>query len=636
MTLRSLVRSLCFMAGLLLCARDASAAPPTFVAPVNGSSAVAGGAPSFWHVAVAPGTEPVSTGLTLVADMRPFGGAFRAQFVDRGLVCDDDTQDLTFFSCFVVPINAPPGTRTITLTVEDAQGRSSSTQVQFTVVTPADADTDGLPDQWETDFGFNPAVAGEAGGDPDGDGRTNLQEFQAGTHPRATVTRWLAEGAVSSFFQTRLALFNPESSAAIVVVRMLASDGAVRSLIVQLGAREQSRLDLAPSSPGGDISIVVEADRTVVAERTMSWDQRVNPDLLLSTLRYGSHAETGISGPATSWYLAEGATHGGFDLFYLVLNPGDAVATVSIEYLRPAPLPPVVRTYSVGAHSRRTIWVDAEGAELQATDVSAAITSDRPIVVERSMYYSTPNQPFAAGHAGAGVTTPATQWFLAEGATGYFDGYLLLANPQSSTSTVTVSYLPESGGGAIVRSYEVAGRSRRTVNLNAEGPAITGQPVSMAINSTSPIVVERAMWWPSGQWRESHLVAAASSPAVRWAIADGEVQRSGYGQPAWDTIETYFLVANPSTVDTNVTITLHRPFTGPVSLTVPVRAQSRVTVPATVVLTTANPLSGALLAQFGAIVESAGPGIVVERATYADFNGVPWASGTAVLASPIP
>jgi hypothetical protein len=633
---RFLVGAVCFVVGLLIAAETVSAEPPTFVAPVNGSSAVAGSAPgSWWTIRVTPGSAPASTGLTVFADMRPFGGEFRAQFVDQGLVCDDDTRDLTFFSCFVVPINAPPGTRTITLTVEDAQGRSSSTQVSFTVIAPPDADSDGLPDRWETDFGFNPAVAGEAGGDPDGDGRTNLQEFQAGTHPRGTVARWLAEGATSSFFRTRLALFNPEASPALAVVRMLASDGATLSLTVAIGAREQQRLELAERTPGSDFSIVVEADRSVVAERTTIWDQRLEPALSPARLGYGSHAETGNGGPATSWYLAEGATHGGFDLFYLLLNPGDAAATVTVEYLRPAPLAPVVRTYAVGAHSRRTIWVDAEGAELQATDVSAAVTADRPIVVERAMYYSTPDQPFAAGHAGAGITTPATQWFLAEGVAGYFDTYLLLANPQTVSSTVTVSYLPEAFGAPIVRSYEVPGRSRRTINLN--GGALVGQPVSMAISSTSPIVVERAMWWPSGQWRESHLVAAAASAATRWAIADGEVRQPGYGQAPFDTIETYFLIANPSGVDTSVTITLHRRGLNPAALTFPVRAHSRATIPASLVLAAANPSAPfGRFDQFGAIVESAGPGIVVERATYADFNGVQWASGTAVLASPIP
>ena len=57
-----------------------------------------------------------------------------------------------------------------------------------------------------------------------------------------------------------------------------------------------------------------------------------------------------------------------------------------------------------------------------------------PIIVERAMYLDQPGRAFGAGHESAGVTAPATQWFLAEGATGsFFDLFILIANPQAST-----------------------------------------------------------------------------------------------------------------------------------------------------------------------------------------------------------
>jgi len=51
-------------------------------------------------------------------------------------------------------------------------------------ITSVDSDADGIPDNWELSYGFNPANAGDASADADGDGMTNLQEFQAGTNPR--------------------------------------------------------------------------------------------------------------------------------------------------------------------------------------------------------------------------------------------------------------------------------------------------------------------------------------------------------------------------------------------------------------------------------------------------------------------
>ena len=51
-----------------------------------------------------------------------------------------------------------------------------------------DSDSDGLPDQWEETYGFNPTAPGEQNLDPDGDGLTNLEEYQHKTNPIAADT----------------------------------------------------------------------------------------------------------------------------------------------------------------------------------------------------------------------------------------------------------------------------------------------------------------------------------------------------------------------------------------------------------------------------------------------------------------
>jgi ELWxxDGT repeat protein len=76
--------------------------------------------------------------------------------------------------------------------------------------TTTDTDGDGLPNQWETNFGLNPSVAiGDDGpdGDPDHDGVSNLDEYLAGTHPKVAATlsadkttlRFGAEGTPTAF-----------------------------------------------------------------------------------------------------------------------------------------------------------------------------------------------------------------------------------------------------------------------------------------------------------------------------------------------------------------------------------------------------------------------------------------------------
>ncbi len=58
-----------------------------------------------------------------------------------------------------------------------------------------DTDHDGMPDAWEIAHGLNPLVA-NAGADPDSDGRTNLEEYNANTDP--LVNDWLGPVSLAS------------------------------------------------------------------------------------------------------------------------------------------------------------------------------------------------------------------------------------------------------------------------------------------------------------------------------------------------------------------------------------------------------------------------------------------------------
>jgi hypothetical protein len=479
-----------------------------------------------------------------------------------------------------------------------------------------DADNDGLPDAFETQYGLNPNDPADAALDSDGDEVSNLQEYFNGTNPKGTFKRYFAEGAANSFFSTRFALFNPGDQATTVVMEFLGSNGQFRSTTVPLAAHAWNAVlldDTTTLQPGNDFSTVIEADHPVVVDRTMTWDKT----------GYGSHAETAIEAPATTWYLAEGSTGGSFDLFYLLQNPGDAAATVTVNYLRPTPAAPIVKTYTVAPKSRRTVYVDQEGAELAATDVSAKVTSDQPILVERAMYFSTPTQPFAAGHEGAAVSAPATSWFLAEGATGsFFDLFLLLANPDTTDAQVQVTYLLAAGA-PIVKTYPVAAQSRLTINVDFEDTRLLDTPVSMVVESKNSVAViaERAMWWPSANWYEAHLSAGATTTGTKWALAEGEATNT-----AGSETETYVLIANTSATAGTADVTLFFGDGTSKAKTFDLPANSRVSVPISVEFPTAVGKGG-----FGTIIQSSGPQIVVERAMYTNANGQTWAAGTDAL-----
>jgi hypothetical protein len=505
----------------------------------------------------------------------------------------------------------------------------------FLALVIQDGDRDGLLDTWETQYGLDPGSAANpngGAGDPDADGRTNLQEYQAGTHPRGFFTRYLAEGAINAFFDARLALLNVGTASGHVLLRFLQPGGVTLPLfeVLPVGRRRTlTRADLtALVSP--DFSTVVESDQPTVVDRTMSWDAS----------GYGSHAETGVPSPATTWYLAEGSTSGDFALFYLLQNPNPTATTATIRYLRPFGQPPIDLTYPLAPSSRTTIPVDTQGPELASTDVSAVITATLPIIVERAMYLSRPGQIFAAGHESAGVTATATSWFLAEGATGpFFDLFVLLANPNDQAAQVTVDYLLIDGR-TFAKNYSVPANGRDTIWVdNEQIPAGSGvRPldnvaVSSTITSTNgvPIIVERAMWWPSPAltanfWTEAHNSPGATVTGTRWALAEGEV---GGAQSA----ETYILIANTSPFGGSAVVTLYFEDGTSTARTFALLPSSRTNV------SVSTEFTQAAGRRFGSVIESVGTTpaqIVVERAMYTSPGGVTWAAGTNALATRLP
>ncbi len=489
-----------------------------------------------------------------------------------------------------------------------------------------DGDTDGVSDAFELQFGLDPADGTDGALDSDADGRTNAQECADLTHPRGLFTRYLAEGATGSFFDTRVVLANPAATPARVLFRFLTQSGQVvrHFLLIPATSRRTIDLGLLAGLLSANVSTVIESDVHVVVDRTMRWDQ---------VSRGGAHAESSSPAPSLTWYLAEGATHGAFSLFYLIQNPSQTQsAQVRIRYLLPAGAP-IEQDVTVAPNTRATVQVDDQPG-LGATDVSGVVQSLNgvPIIVERAMYSSAAGL-FAAGHGSAGVTSPSLQWFFAEGATGsFFDTFVLLANPNASVAEVTATYLRPSGQ-TITRDYTLQPNSRTTINVQEQSPQLDATAVSVQLASTNGVtfLAERSMWWPHGQaWIEAHNAAGATTTGIKWAVADGEV-----GLLPEDTA-TFLLVANTAAVAATVRVTLLFETGASISQDFNVPGNARFNVP---VLPSDLPASATYMrvprgTRFSAVVESLGATpIVVERAMYWNANGQLWAAGSDLLAT---
>jgi type 1 glutamine amidotransferase len=493
-----------------------------------------------------------------------------------------------------------------------------------------DGDADGLHDRWEQSWGlrdYDAAAVNGPDGDPDGDGRTNAQELTADTHPRGFAQRFLAEGATSNFFETRIGVLNPNPTfTSRVQLRYQLDDGSVQTDRITLGPR--TRRTMTPPH-GAAFSTLLVSDQAVVADRTMTWGLAG---------RYGSHAEASLGSPAVDWYFAEGATHGPFALFYLVQNPTDRVAEVDARFLR-GPIGaggPISRHYTVGAHQRLTVNADAIPG-LEAADIAGEFHSSNgtPIIVERAMYLSRDGELWSAGVNATGATALSTSWFMAEGATGaFFDTFVQVANPSTSAARIRLTFQLPFGAPPVVRDFDVPALGRRTIPVEQVDPALAATSMSISLASLNgvPVVAERSMWWPGSAWYEGHATLATTATGTAWAVADGQT-----GGP--DNALTYILVASgASPTSDSLRLLLVRDNGPPIERIYP----DALTPNGRLTLDLGSAFPDVVGERVGVIVESMGQSssgpvtpmpIVVERAMYNDVGGVFWSAGSNIVAT---
>jgi hypothetical protein len=584
------------------------------------------GAPTPTVGNVSPNNGPTSGGTPVTI----FGTNFSAgAAVTFGSNPGTNTQVLN--PTTLTTVTPPSGVAgAVSVRVQNTDGKFGTATNAFTYnassnLCVGDTDCDGLTDQCELKFGLNPlsGIGNDgANGDPDGDGISNLQECTDGTNPRGMFKRYLAEGATGPFFDMELELLNPTDQTAIVLLEYQPQFVDPQNphpsdyVIMPPHSRRTVNPELNPAMAHSSFSTVVESDVQVIVERTMKWD----------STHYGSHAETSQSSPQNTWYLAEGATHGSFNLFYLIQNPNSADTTVEVTYLRPAPRAPIVRSYPVAAKSRLTIWVDAEGPEFIADEFSAVFNSTLPIMVERSMYFDLPGQVWAGGTAASAVPALSPQWFFAEGASGpFFNTFFLIENPNASQVTVRATYLLIDGT-SFTKDYPVAGNTRYTLSAHSDDPRLTATAFSTKFETLGAegIIVERTMWWPAGQpWLEGHNSAGVTATGTQWAVAEGEVGGA-------DKAETFVLVANTSPFAASIIVKAYADddTTAQVLFSVPANSRFNVNM--------RDFFPSMVGKKFGVTIDSTGANpaqITAEVSVYLSADGVTWSAGSNAQAT---
>ena len=345
---------------------------------------------------------------------------------------------------------------------------------------------------------------------------------------------YFAEGTTRNGFEEYLVLRNPCSEESSVHV----------SYLFPRPARERTQaLSLAPGAgasirvndvvgPGKDVSLAVEAEPGIIAERQVYFNYK--------GVWTGGHLTCGAPAPSAAWYFAEGTTRPGFTEWLCLQNQADDAVTATITYL-PGTGECVEDTVELGPRSRETVDVNSRlGAE---HDVSVMVRSDGPIVAERPMYFDYKGA-WRGGHTVTGANELAREWFFAEGTTrNGFEEWLCILNP-GPEAEARVEYLFDNGE-ALERRYVLKANARTTIFVNQEaGP---DKDVSLRVRAGSGILCERAMYFLyHGALEGGHVMMGAAAGSKTWFFPSAE---TGDGFESWLCVANPGGETNPVTVD---------------------------------------------------------------------------------------
>ena len=256
----------------------------------------------------------------------------------------------------------------------------------------------------------------------------------------------------------------------------------------------------------------------------------------------------------STWFLAEGANNSMFREEILVGNPNGAALDVTVTLL-PQPGATATTTskvFRLAATSRLTVRLSDDfglsgSSSARVSAVLADTTTPADIVVERSMYF--PNGTNLGAHNAGGVTTLAPRWTLAEGSSSVFDTFILVANPNPTTTLVRATYLTSLGQQYVT---EITAPANGRINFwpAEEHSGLKSADFSTFVESLTPgndVVAERAMYFDG--YQSGHDALGIPDASTTWLFAEGYTG----GNPAI-AFETFLLLANTGDVATTATV----------------------------------------------------------------------------------
>ncbi len=191
-----------------------------------------------------------------------------------------------------------------------------------------------------------------------------------------SLTWYFAEG--DTINTSYLEMFNPSSLPANVTINFLREDGTVVARSYVVAAERRLTVDASTVlSAGVRFSAEIVSTQPIVAERMVFTAQDCGDSI-------------GTPTPGLVWNLAEGFTAFGYQTWVVISNPGTQSASVAVRLMLQSG-DNIVENYVLGPKTRKTVYLNdvvlSHFPGSPGTSVSTQVTSDQPIVVERTMKF---------------------------------------------------------------------------------------------------------------------------------------------------------------------------------------------------------------------------------------------------------
>lgn len=308
---------------------------------------------------------------------------------------------------------------------------------------------------------------------------------------------YFAEGSTAPPFDLWLLLQNPNVTATTARVTYMKGDGSRHIQDVWLPPISRKSIFVNEIVPDSEVSMKVEANALVFAERAMYFGE-------------DGHSSAGAAAPSTRWFMAEGSTREGFDTWILLQNPLNSIANAVVALTGSDGRREEVRV-AVPPTSRRSIFVNEVMPDV---DVSAVVSCDNPLVVERAMYFQR-----VGGHGSVAASQMNRTWYLAEGEAGNgFDTWILVFNPGQTVANLRVTYMREDGT-TQTGFHAVMPSGRLSLLTNS---VVSPGRFGAKVESDQPVVVERSTYFAGG--RGSHNTVGSPMLSQEWYVPEGSTQ----------------------------------------------------------------------------------------------------------------